>query len=72
MTRFLSRYIILDKGTITTIYISKWSKFCQIKIYHLYLEADPLEVEDSQEVFMTDEGDTPPPELLVISNGTVV
>ena len=38
----------------------------------IYLEADPLEVEDSQDVFMTDEGDTPPPELLVISNGTVV
>ena len=37
-----------------------------------YLEADPLEDEDSQDVFITDEGDTPPLELPDISNGTVV
>lgn len=37
-----------------------------------YLEADPLEDEDSQDVFITDEGDTPPLEFPVISNGTVV
>ena len=72
MTRFLSRVGTLCQTKVSLLYISKWSKFCQINIYHIYLEADPLEVEDSQEVFMTDEGDTPPPELLVISNGTVV
>ena len=42
------------------------------KFLSLYLEADPLDVEDSQDVFMIEEGDTPPLVLLVISNGTVV
>ena len=44
-----------------------------------YLDAEPLEVDDSHEVFMMDDGDTPPPEMTApaadefdMSNGTVV
>ena len=37
------------------------------------LDAEPLDVDDSHEVFMMDEGETPPPdELFDMSNGTVV
>ncbi len=38
----------------------------------MYLEAEPLEVDDSHEVFMMDEGETPPPDEFDMSNGTVV
>ena len=37
-----------------------------------YLEADPLEAEESHEVFMIEEGDTPPPEDPDMNKGTVV
>ena len=45
---------------------------CLMDFLITYLEADPLEDEDSQDVFITDDGDTPPLEFPVISNGTVV
>ena len=45
--------------------VSKKDSFC-------YLEADPLEADDSHEVFMMDEGETPPPDEEAMSNGTVV
>lgn len=53
----------------------------------MHLDADPLDVDDSHEVFMMDEGETPPPperlgcppalvpdppEIFDMSNGTVV
>ena len=53
------------------IWVDQKKKF-MTKFLSLYLEADPLDVEDSQDVFMIEEGDTPPLVLLVISNGTVV
>ena len=31
-----------------------------------YLDAEPLDVDDSQDVFMMDDGETPPPEISVI------
>ena len=37
----------------------------------MYLDADPLEADDSHEVFMMDEGETPPVDE-GMSNGTVV
>ena len=38
-----------------------------------YLDADPLEADDSHEVFMMDEGETPPgDDDEAMSNGTVV
>ena len=40
------------------------------------LDAEPLDVDDSHEVFMMDEGETPPPDETTdefdMSNGTVV
>ena len=40
------------------------------------LDAEPLDVDDSHEVFMMDDGETPPPETAAdefdMSNGTVV
>ena len=41
-------------------------------VNNYYLEADPLEADDSHEVFMMDEGETPPPDEEAMSNGTVV
>lgn len=36
----------------------------------VHLDAEPLDVDDSQDVFMMDDGETPPPDDM--SNGTVV
>ena len=48
--------------------------FCTTYESNNYLDADPLEADDSHEVFMMDEGETPPPpdDDEAMSNGTVV